>query len=63
MTVYYVFHSDASCNTDYAIYIDTYDSLSLGSKVEFTNSTAEGRQFTINVKKFTQAPQDSELVT
>ena len=63
VTINYEYHSDASCNTDYAIFVDTYDSLSLGTKMEFTNSTAEGRQFTINVKKFTLAPQDSALVT
>ena len=44
-------HTDSNCSTDYALYEDTYDSLSIGDEVTFSDGT-KGHRFTTEVVSF-----------
>ena len=44
-------HTDSNCSTDYALYEDTYDSLSIGDEVTFADDT-KGHKFTMEVVSF-----------
>jgi hypothetical protein len=44
-------HTDSNCSTDYALYEDTFDSLSIGDEVTFADDT-KGHKFTIEVVSF-----------
>jgi len=39
-------HTDSSCSTDFALWEDTYDSLSIGDEVTFSDAT-KGHKFTL----------------
>ena len=62
VTVRYEWHNDSGCNTDYSLWEDKYDSLSIGDAVTF-ESGATGHKATANVKSFTLKPQSSTLVS
>ena len=47
----YEWHTDSSCSTDYALWEDTYDSLSIGDEVTFSDGT-KGHRFTTEVVSF-----------
>ena len=51
VVVKYEWHSDSSCSTDYALWEDTYDSLSIGDEVTFSDGT-KGHRFTTEVVSF-----------
>ena len=58
----YEWHSDSNCSTDYALYEDTYDSLSIGDEVTFVNGT-KGHYFTVDVVSFKLTPQSASAVS
>ena len=49
-------HTDSSCSTDYVLWEDTYDSLSIGDEVTFSDAT-KGHKFTLEVVSFKLTPQ------
>ena len=49
-------HTDSSCSTDFAMWEDTYDSLSIGDEVTFSDDT-KGHKFTLEVVSFKLTPQ------
>ena len=51
IVVKFEWHSDSNCSTDYALYEDTYDSLSIGDEVTFADDT-KGHKFTMEVVSF-----------
>ena len=62
VVVKYEWHSDSNCSTDYALWEDTYDSLSIGDEVTFSNGT-KGHQFTLNVVNLKLTPQIASVVS
>ena len=55
-------HTDSSCSTDYVLWEDTYDSLSIGDEVTFSDAT-KGHQFTLNVVNLKLTPQTASVVS
>ena len=55
-------HTDSSCSTDFALWEDTYDSLSIGDEVTFSDAT-KGHQFTLNVVNLKLTPQTASVVS
>ena len=55
-------HTDSSCSTDFAMWEDTYDSLSIGDEVTFSDAT-KGHKFTLEVVSFKLTPQIASLVS
>jgi hypothetical protein len=51
VVVKYEWHTDSSCSTDYALWEDKYDSLSIGDEVTFADDT-KGHKFTMEVVSF-----------
>jgi len=62
VVVKYEWHTDSGCSTDYVMWEDTYDSLSIGDEVTFSNGT-KGHQFTLNVVNLKLTPQIASLVS
>ena len=58
----YEWHTDSSCSTDYALWEDTYDSLSIGDEVTFSDAT-KGHKFTLEVVSFKLTPQTASVVS
>jgi len=55
-------HSDSSCSTDYVLWENTYDSLSIGDEVTFSDAT-KGHKFTLEVVSFKLTPQTASVVS
>jgi hypothetical protein len=55
-------HTDSSCSTDYALWEDTHDSLSIGDEVTFSDAT-KGHKFTLEVVSFKLTPQSASFVS
>ena len=55
-------HTDSSCSTDFAMWEDTYDSLSIGDEVTFSDAT-KGHKFTLEVVSFKLTPQTASVVS
>ena len=55
-------HTDSSCSTDYVLWEDTYDSLSIGDEVTFSDAT-KGHKFTLEVVSFKLTPQTAFVVS
>ena len=55
-------HSDSSCSTDYVLWEDTYDSLSIGDEVTFADYT-KGHKFTSEVVSFKLTLQSASAVS
>ena len=55
-------HTDSSCSTDYALWEDTYDSLSIGDEVTFSDAT-KGHKFTSEVVSFKLTLQTASAVS
>ena len=55
-------HTDSSCSTDYVLWEDTYDSLSIGDEVTFSDAT-KGHKFTLEVVSFKLTPQSASTVS
>ena len=55
-------HTDSSCSTDYVLWEDTYDSLSIGDEVTFSDAT-KGHKFTLEVVSFKLTPQTASVVS
>ena len=62
VVVKYEWHSDSNCSTDYALWEDTYDSLSIGDEVTFSDAT-KGHKFTLEVVSFKHTPQTASAVS
>ena len=62
VVVKYEWHSDSSCSTDYALWEDTYDSLSIGDEVTFSDAT-KGHKFTLEVVSFKLTLQTASAVS
>ena len=62
VVVKYEWHSDSNCSTDYALWEDTYDSLSIGDEVTFSDAT-KGHKFTLEVVSFKLTPQSASAVS
>jgi|ETNmetMinimDraft_9_1059917.scaffolds.fasta_scaffold40532_1 hypothetical protein len=62
VVVKYEWYSDSSCSTDYALWEDTYDSLSIGDEITFSDDT-KGHKFTLEVVSFKYTPQSSTAVS
>ena len=58
VVVKYEWHSDSSCSTDYALWEDTYDSLSIGDEVTFSDDT-KGHKYTFDVVSFKLTAQSA----
>ena len=56
VVVKYEWHTDSGCSTDYVMWEDTYDSLSIGDEVTFSDAT-KGHKFTLEVVSFKLTPQ------
>ena len=61
VVVKYEWHTDSNCSTDYALWEDTYDSLSIGDNVTFSDDT-KGHKFTLEVVSFKLKPQIASKV-
>ena len=55
-------HTDSSCSTDYVLWEDTYDSLSIGDEVTFADNT-KGHKFTSEVVSFKLTLQSASAVS
>ena len=55
-------HTDSSCSTDFALWEDTYDSLSIGDEVTFSDAT-KGHKFTLEVVSFKHTPQTASAAS
>ena len=55
-------HTDSSCSTDYVLWEDTYDSLSIGDEVTFADNT-KGHKFTSEVVSFKLTLQNASAVS
>ena len=62
VVVKYEWHSDSSCSTDFALWEDTYDSLSIGDEVTFSDAT-KGHKFTLEVVSFKLTLQTASAVS
>ena len=62
VVVKYEWHTDSGCSTDYVMWEDTYDSLSIGDEVTFSDDT-KGHKFTLEVVSFKYTPQSSTAVS
>jgi len=62
VVVKYEWHSDSNCSTDYALWEDTYDSLSIGDEVTFSDGT-KGHRFTTEVVSFKLTLQSASAVS
>ena len=62
VVVKYEWHTDSSCSTDYALWEDTYDSLSIGDEVTFSDAT-KGHKFTLEVVSFKLTPQTASVLS
>ena len=62
VVVKYEWHTDSNCSTDYALWEDTYDSLSIGDEVTFSDYT-KGHKFTLEVVSFKFTPQSASAVS
>ena len=62
VVVKYEWHTDSSCSTDYVLWEDTYDSLSIGDEVTFSDAT-KGHKFTLEVVSFKLTPQTASVVS
>ena len=62
IVVKYEWHSDSSCSTDYVLWEDTYDSLSIGDEVTFADYT-KGHKFTSEVVSFKLTLQSASAVS
>jgi hypothetical protein len=62
VVVKYEWHTDSSCSTDYALWEDKYDSLSIGDEVTFSDAT-KGHNFTLEVVSFKLTPQSASAVS
>ena len=62
VVVKYEWHTDSNCSTDYALWEDTYDSLSIGDEVTFSDAT-KGHKFTLEVVSFKLTPQSASAVS
>ena len=62
VVVKYEWHSDSNCSTDYALWEDTYDSLSIGDEVTFSDGT-KGHRFTAEVVSFKLTLQSASAVS
>ena len=62
VVVKYEWHSDSSCSTDYVLWEDTYDSLSIGDEVTFSDAT-KGHKFTSEVVSFKLTLQSASAVS
>ena len=62
VVVKYEWHTDSSCSTDYALWEDTYDSLSIGDEITFSDGT-KGHQFTLNIVNLKLTPQIASPVS
>ena len=58
----YEWHTDSSCSTDSTLWEDTYDSLSIGDEVTFSDAT-KGHKFTLEVVSFKLTPQSASTVS
>ena len=58
----YEWYTDSSCSTDYALWEDTYDSLSIGDEVTFSDAT-KGHKFTSEVVSFKLTLQTASAVS
>ena len=56
VVVKYEWHTDSGCSTDYVMWEETYDSLSIGDEVTFSDDT-KGHKFTLEVVSFKLTPQ------
>ena len=55
-------HTDSSCSTDFAMWEDTYDSLSIGDEVTFSDAT-KGHKFTLEVVSYKHTPQTASAAS
>ena len=62
VVVKYEWHTDSGCSTDYVMWEDTYDSLSIGDEVTFADAT-KGHKFTLEVVSFKLTPQSASSVS
>ena len=62
VVVKYEWHTDSGCSTDYVMWEETYDSLSIGDEVTFSDAT-KGHQFTLNVVNLKLTPQTASVVS
>ena len=62
VVVKYEWHTDSGCSTDYVMWEETYDSLSIGDEVTFSDAT-KGHQFTLNVVNLKLTPQIASVVS
>ena len=62
VVVKYEWHTDSSCSTDYLLWEDTFDSLSIGDEVTFSDAT-KGHNFTLEVVSFKLTPQSASAVS
>jgi len=58
----YEWHTDSSCSTDSTLWEDTYDSLSIGDEVTFSDAT-KGHKFTLEVVSFKLTLQTASAVS
>ena len=54
-------HTDSSCSTDFAMWEDTYDSLSIGEEITFSDYT-KGHEFTLEVVSYKLTPQLLQVI-
>ena len=62
VVVKYEWHTDSSCSTDSTLWEDTYDSLSIGDEVTFSDAT-KGHKFTSEVVSFKLTLQTASAVS
>ena len=62
VVVKYEWHTDSSCSTDYLLWEDTFDSLSIGDEVTFSDAT-KGHNFTLEVVSFKLTPQSASALS
>ena len=62
VVVKYEWHTDSGCSTDYVMWEETYDSLSIGDEVTFSDAT-KGHKFTLEVVSFKLTPQTASVVS
>ena len=55
-------HTDSPCSTDFSTWEDTYDKLSIGDEVTFSDGT-KGHEFTLEVVSYKHTPQTASAVS